>query len=150
MLAAIPIVIGVGLYKMCKPKAIGLDSVPTQDLELYKLSDFTYVEPEVEPTYKSLGVFRITYYCAGACCNGHNAGLDCKGNPLVAGTIATNDLPYGTVVYINYGGEWVEYTVRDRMAKKDRKMPAIDIFIDLPHEVVQDMGVDYYEVFIKE
>ena len=100
------------------------------------------------PKYKSIGTFRITYYCPGSCCNGHNAGVDCKGNPLVPGTIATNDLPYGTKVYFNLDGMMCEYTVRDRMAKKDRPMPAIDVFMDLPHDTVQNMGVDYVEVFV--
>ena len=100
------------------------------------------------PKYKSIGTFKVTYYCPGACCNGHNAGVDCKGNPLVPGTIATNDLPYGTKVYMNINGMMSEYTVRDRMAKKDRPMPAIDVFMDLPHETVQDLGVDYVEVFV--
>ena len=103
-----------------------------------------------EEQYESLGKFKITYYCPGSCCNGSNAGLDCKGNPLRPGTIATNDLPYGTVVYIKWADVWCEYTVRDRMAKKQRSMPHIDIFVDAPHDQVQAMGVNYKEVYIKK
>ena len=136
---------------MFKPKTVNSTSYAVIDLgEPLMLSQCIYEEPEHTPELKSIGTFRITYYCPGACCNGSNAGVDCKGNPLVPGTIATNDLPYGTEVWMNWGGEWIKYTVRDRMAKKERSMPAIDIFVDLPHDFVQDMGVDYMEVFILE
>lgn len=144
------IAICVEIYHLCEPKEIGI----AETVEVQRVADYEFTplnQWEIpEQAYESLGMFKITYYCPGACCNGSNAGVDCKGNPLVSGTIATNDLPYGTVVYINLDGVMVEYTVRDRMRKKERKMPQIDIFMDLPHETVQNLGVDYAEVFIKK
>lgn len=137
----------VEFYHLCEPKVIGV--AQAQKVADYDFTPLNQWEIE-EPSYESLGTFKITYYCPGACCNGSNAGVDCKGNHLVPGTIATNDLPYGTVVYINLDGVMVEYTVRDRMRKKERSMPQIDIFLNLPHETVQNMGVDYAEVFIKK
>lgn len=135
-----------GIRAAFQPKECGITCVAEMVKDNpAKLSDYI-----AYPEFESIGEFRITFYCAGSCCNGHNAGVDCKGNPLVTGTIATNDLPYGTHVWMNIDGMMQEYVVRDRMAKKERSMPAIDIFVDAPHDIVQNMGVLKTEVFIKK
>ena len=156
MLIAIPCAITAWISTWHQTKAVSVidESVHTIDLieedqtEVRWLAEIEAEEEDAQ--YVSIGKFKITYYCPGSCCNGSNAGLDCKGNPLRPGTIATNDLPYGTVVYIKWADVWCEYTVRDRMAKKNRSMPHIDIFVDAPHDQVQNMGVNYKEVYIKK
>ena len=156
LLIAIPCTITawIGTWHQTKAASVIEESVHTIDLIEEEQSDVRWlaeIEAEEEDAqYESIGKFKITYYCPGSCCNGSNAGLDCKGNPLRPGTIATNDLPYGTVVYIKWADVWCEYTVRDRMAKKQRSMLHIDIFVDAPHDQVQNMGVDYKEVYIKK
>lgn len=157
LLISIPCVVVFWISTLHKTKAVSVIDVIANENTSFDLKEeedtrwLAEIEAEEEEAqYESIGKFKITYYCPGSCCNGSNAGLDCKGNPLRPGTIATNDLPYGTVVYIKWGDVWCEYTVRDRMAKKARKMPHIDIFVDAPHKDVQAMGVDYKEVFIKK
>lgn len=118
-----------------------------EELELEPLYLSDYELPK--ETFKSLGTWRITFYCPCSKCNGKNAGYDCHGNKLVDGTIACNDLPQGTEVYINLDGVEKKYVVRDKMAKRFTGKNCIDIFVNVPHKLCQDYGVIYTEVLIK-
>lgn len=109
-----------------------------------------------EPTYTSLGEFRLTAYCpCEKCCGkwGKNRPTDENGNIIVytaSGSIARQGytiaadrtkLPFGTKVYIN--GR--EYEVQDvgGAIKENR----IDIYFE-SHQEALEFGVQYAEVFV--
>lgn len=101
-----------------------------------------------EPELVSLGVWKITAYCACQKCCGKSPddpryGITATGTVAMEGrTIAADPrvLPYGTVVYIDGHA----YTVEDcgGAIKNER----IDIYFD-SHEAALQWGVQYWEVF---
>lgn len=75
-------------------------------------------EPEPEETYEYLGVFKLTAYCTGSCCNSEkNAGKSALGTPLKPYyTVAVDRrvIPLGTPLEINIPGEgWTSFLAED-------------------------------------
>lgn len=110
---------------------------------------FTAPGPQEEPTkepYKSLGIFKLTAYCACTYCCGKNDGITASGTQVVEGkTIGadTDLLPFGTAVVIN--GH--EYIVEDCGGSVKGKH--IDVYME-SHDAAVKFGVQYAEVFIKD
>lgn len=92
-----------------------------------------------------MGKFQITYYCPCSICNGPYGAVDKKGNPLVEGTAAVDPsiIPLGSEFYINNNRRCVANDVGGAI-----KGNHIDIFVDVPHNVCENMGNGYEEVFI--
>ncbi len=65
----------------------------------------------------SFGMFRLTSYCTGHCCNGKWGNITELGGPIVPGrTIAVDKsvIPLGTWVYINIEGQgWQKFRAED-------------------------------------
>lgn len=91
--------------------------------------------------WESLGVWKLTGYCACSKCNGRNAGRTASGAAMIPGrTVATYSLPMGTQVKIN--GHI--YTVEDNGVSGHH----IDI-LHADHKTALDFGVQHAEVFVK-
>lgn len=100
-------------------------------------------EAEPEPEKTSLGVFKLTAYCACEKCCGKTDGITASGAKAVEGvTIAadTKVLPFNTKVIIDSH----EYTVQDvgGAIKGNR----IDVYFD-SHQKALDFGVQYKEIY---
>ena len=94
-----------------------------------------------------LGKFQITYYCPCNICNGGWGAYDYFGNPLKDGTAAvdTSIIPFGTSFQIEENG----YT-RDCIAKDIGgaiKGSHIDVFVNVPHSVCEQMGNSKKDVY---
>lgn len=91
--------------------------------------------------WESLGTWKCTAYCPGACCNSpENAGKTASGAPMVVGeTVAVGHLPFGTRILI--GGH--EYVVEDRGVTGKQ----VDILHE-SHSAAKKFGVHYEQVFI--
>ncbi len=96
-----------------------------------------------EGSLQYMGTFRVTYYCAClSCCSG-GFGITASGTVPVEGrTIAIDpgQIPYGTHVIIN--GH--EYVAEDTGVGVNQ----VDIFVN-SHEYALQLGLDYYDVYIK-
>lgn len=101
-------------------------------------------EPVVyEPETTSLGVFKLTAYCACEKCCGKSDGITASGVKAVEGvTIAadTKVLPFDTKIIV----DGHEYTVQDRGGAI--KGNCIDVYFD-SHQEALDFGVQYKEIF---
>lgn len=119
--------------------------------------EFT-METKPKEEYTSLGIYRLTAYCACEKCCEYWATvrpLDENGKPIVytanqsiakqGVTVAadTSVLPFGTVILI----DGHEYTVQDRggVVVGNR----VDIYFE-SHEEALAFGVQYKEIFVKE
>ena len=96
-----------------------------------------------EPEKESLGVYKLTAYCACKKCCGKTDGITASGVKAVQGvTIAadTKVLPFNTKVII----DGHEYIVQDRggAIKGNR----IDVYFD-SHQKALDFGVQYKEIY---
>ena len=119
------------------------------------LSYLIVEKPEEEmPVYKSLGMFKITHYCDCEICQGKWVGQTASGKePQAFYTIAASkDIPFGTKLYFstNYGnGLLQEFEVQDRGGAITEN--CIDIFVgdSSKHQLANELGVYYTEVFIK-
>ena len=103
----------------------------------------TASEAEQEPAerWESLGVWKLTAYCHGSCCNGRNAGRTASGAPMTDGrTVAVGHLPFGTHLLI----DGHEYVVEDRGVRGNH----VDILFP-DHKSANRFGVKRVEVFIK-
>ena len=97
----------------------------------------------------SLGEFKITAYCGGACCNGKWAGTTASGaTPSEGRTIAVAPwiIPYGTQVKIE-GMDGV-YVAEDTGGFANSNPYQIDLFI-ADHSRTGSWGVRYREVWVK-
>ncbi len=98
------------------------------------------VEPVEE--WESLGVWKCTAYCGGACCNGKNAWKTASGAPMVVGrTVAVGNLPFGTELMI----DGHVYVVEDRGVRGNH----VDILFE-SHGAANNFGVQYKEVFVRK
>lgn len=99
-------------------------------------------EETTKPHLESLGVYKITAYCACKKCCGKTDGITASGTKVKAGrTIAApKNFPFGTKLMIN--GH--VYTVEDRGGAIKGKR--IDIYFDT-HEEALKFGVKNLEVF---
>ncbi len=96
----------------------------------------------------SLGEFKITAYCGGACCNGKWAGTTASGaTPAEGRTIAVAPwiIPYGTEVMIDGMGV---YVAEDTGGFANRNPYQIDLFV-ADHASAASWGVQYHEVWIR-
>ena len=91
--------------------------------------------------WESLGTWKCTAYCPGACCNSpENAGKTASGKPMVVGrTVAVGHLPFGTRLLI----DGHEYVVEDRGVKGHH----VDILHE-SHSAARKFGEQYKQVFI--
>ena len=112
----------------------GIGYVPADNLQ----------DTEVETRQlRSLGNFRITYYCPHACCGTGN-GVTASGRKATVGrTVAISKkwAPLGTHLLIN--GK--EYVVDDRGVTGN----TVDILVNT-HKEAKKRGVDHAEVFVIE
>lgn len=94
-----------------------------------------------------LGKFRITYYCACNICNGGYGAVDYFGNPLKDGTAAvdTSIIPFGTNFLIQENGFLRECVAKDIGGAI--KGNHIDVFVDVPHSVCENLGNSYKDVY---
>ena len=104
--------------------------------------------PVKETNIRSLGVYKLTAYCACVNCCGKTDGITASGVKAIEGiTIAadTNILPFGTRIIID--GDVHEYIVQDRGGAINGNR--IDIYFD-SHQKALEFGVQYKEIFIKK
>lgn len=97
-----------------------------------------------KPSYDYLGYYRLTAYCPCEKCCGVNTGITATGTKATAGrTIGVNpeDIPYGTVVYID-GKPYVAEDTGGAIGHNH-----IDIFFNT-HEEALKFGVQYADVVI--
>ncbi len=97
----------------------------------------------------SLGEFKITAYCGGACCNGKWAGTTASGaTPSEGRTIAVAPwiIPYGTQVRID--GLDGTYVAEDTGGFANSNPYQIDLFV-ANHSSAGSWGVRYREVWVK-
>ena len=114
--------------------------------------NYGFVEPivlEEQTHYRSLGEFKVTYFCGGSCCNSEKyAGMAANGQKLEVGMCAADkSIPFGTELYLNTDGMMECYTVTDRGSAI--KGNHIDIYVP-DHNLANELGVVYTEVFVKE
>lgn len=95
-----------------------------------------------ETTPESLGVFKITAYCACSKCCGKSDGITASGVKATAGrTVAVDtSIPFGTILII----DGHEYVAEDRGGSITENR--IDIFMENHAEAI-NFGVQYKEVF---
>lgn len=104
---------------------------------------------ESESGWVSLGEFKITAYCGGACCNGKWAGTTASGaTPSEGRTIAVAPwiIPYGTQVKI--AGMDGVYVAEDTGGFANKNPYQIDLFV-ADHGSAGSWGVRYREVWVK-
>lgn len=125
---------------------------------LVPLQEYVYVEAEPEPEpavvneteqpkLKSLGIYKLTAYCACSRCCGKCDGITATGTKATAGrTIAVDPskIPYGTEVIVN--GHNPTYIAEDCGGAINGNK--IDIFFNSHAEALK-FGVQYAEVFVK-
>ena len=104
----------------------------------------TFTSLAAEPTY--LGKYKVTYYCSCSKCNGKWGAIDGFGNPLVWGTIATDNsvIPMNTNLAIEGYPDTV-FTVRDNGGGVNGDH--IDMFVPVSHKEAYNMGVNYLDVW---
>lgn len=107
----------------------------------------THLIPQAEKVkLLDVGEFRITYYCndCDACgTDGTTSNGSTLDNTYNSVAVDKSVIPEGSRLLIN-GVEYIANDVGGEINGND-----IDIVIyDTPHEVVHDMGVDHYEVYI--
>lgn len=96
----------------------------------------------IEWEQKYLGDYRITFYCGGPCCCGEWAG-----SPTASGTTPKakhtcacgNDIPYGTVLYVQGLGY---YVCEDRGVGSG----CLDIYVD-NHSDIPSWGLAYIATY---
>lgn len=91
-----------------------------------------------------IGEYKLTYYTDSVECCGKAGQPTASGvYPVDGVTIATDpSIPFGTKLVINNH----IYTVQDRGGAI--KGNVIDVFKDLPHQALLELGVDYADVYI--
>lgn len=132
------------LYSQQIPVVEPLPETPPEDgepPEAIEIRTATEAEAVPEEHWESLGRWKLTHYCHGACCNGSNAGRTASGAPMTDGrTVAVGGLPFGTELMI----EGHRYVVEDRGVSGKH----VDILVS-GHQHAKDLGEKYAEVFIK-
>ena len=97
----------------------------------------------------SLGEFKITGYCGGACCNGHWLGTTASGAVPAEGrtiAVAPSLIPYGTRVRIE--GINSIFTAEDTGGFANRNPRQIDVFY-ADHGRALQSGVSYREIWVQ-
>lgn len=103
---------------------------------------FTACAGEDDGHWKSLGEYKITYYCpCRRCCGRWSGGPTASGTMPEEGVTVASSLPFGTHILID--GD--EYVVEDRGVTGMH----IDIYLE-DHQECLDRGVDYMEVYMWE
>lgn len=152
IMAVTPVLIATAGVKMMtkeiqEPKQ-NVSETPTNVCENKESFDKPYIS---ESGYESLGTFKVTYYCGGACCNGEKyAGWSASNQRLEIGMCAADpSIPFGTELYLSGGvnGLMECYTVADRGSAITGNH--IDIYCE-SHELAKQLGVVYTEVFVKK
>lgn len=118
-----------------------------------KTTDSDEVDPNTVPdqkkiagNWKSLGTFRLTAYCPGACCNGQWAGQTATGvTPTPGRTIAVDRrvIPLGSKIRIE--GDDTIYIAEDTGVSGKH----IDVLV-ANHGLTTQFGVKYKNVYILE
>ncbi len=123
-----------------------------------QVENVTVAEPEPEPTYTSLGEFKLTAYCSCEICCKQWANLRPKdeyGNDIVLGAsgerleplrsiaVDTSIIPYGTEIMI-YDKIFIAHDIGGSV-----KGNHIDIYME-SHEDACAFGLQYAEVFLVE
>lgn len=95
-----------------------------------------------EPASEYLGIWRITAYCnCEACCGVWAYGPTSSGvMPSTWWTVACNDLPDGTIVYVDGLGTF---------EVQDSGVPwgCLDVYVG-DHQTALDFGMKYLDVYI--
>ena len=114
------------------------------EFERPSTQEFVKLPESKKPTYKSLGIGRITAYCPCTSCS------DNWGRQTATGVLATQGvtvavdpkvIPYGSIVVIN-GKEYIAQDCGGAIDDND-----IDIYFD-SHADALKWGVKYIEVFV--
>ncbi len=92
-----------------------------------------------------LGDFKITYYCPCKICNGNYGPYDKNGNKLIDGTAAVDPkiIPMGTTFEIDGSRICTANDVGGAIKGKH-----IDVFVNVPHKVCENMGNTKKSVYI--
>ena len=104
---------------------------------------------QADSGWVSLGEFKVTAYCGGACCNGKWAGTTASGAvPSEGRTIAVAPwiIPYGTQVRIE--GMDAVYVAEDTGGFANSNPYQIDLFVS-DHGHATSWGVSYREIWVK-
>ena len=107
-----------------------VDKVKSLEKELKEKEYPTKARAIEQPKNRSVGqgtpvTITMTFYGDFAHENGGYAGIDCNGNKLVAGTVASNYYPQGT--QFEFNGQI--YTVRDRGGSNFNSANRLDVFV---------------------
>ena len=104
---------------------------------------------QADSGWVSLGEFKVTAYCGGACCNGKWAGTTASGAvPSEGRTIAVAPwiIPYGTQVRIE--GMDAVYVAEDTGGFANSNPYQIDLFVS-DHGHATSWGVSYREIWVE-
>ncbi len=95
-----------------------------------------------------LGNYIITYYCPCSICNGPYGPYDRYGNRLVDGTAAVDPsvIPMGSTFYVEESYGLRRCVARDVGGAINGAH--IDVFVDVPHNVCENMGNSRKPVYI--
>lgn len=130
----------MGIIVLCstsQPAAEAEEVIEAEELE----------EPLEEEELISLGIYKVSHYCACEQCCGKSNGITASGTAAEEGrTCAAEGLPIGTKLLIAETGEIL--TVEDRFGNP-AKTECLDVFIS-DHDRALRMGVYESEVFIVE
>lgn len=148
ILLLVAVVVSVLLYidSVCSLDIRRADTVTMRSASA-KTDTQTVFRGEVDIFYlKSLGVFKITFYCPCEKCCGKTDGITSTGVKAKANhTVAVDPsvIPYGTILYID-GQEYVAEDCGGSIKEK-----RIDVFCNTHTDAIE-RGVMEREVFVKQ
>lgn len=102
-----------------------VNKVKSLEKELKELKEKEYTTKARSIGQGTPVTITMTFYGDFAHENGGYAGIDCNGNKLVAGTVASNYYPQGT--QFEFNGQI--YTVRDRGGSNFNSANRLDVFV---------------------
>lgn len=102
-----------------------VNKVKSLEKELKELKEKEYTTKARSIGQGTPVTITMTFYGDFAHENGGYAGIDCNGNKLVAGTVASNYYPQGT--QFEFNGQI--YTVRDRGGSNFNNANRLDVFV---------------------
>ncbi len=99
-------------------------------------------------TKEYIGDYLITYYCPCSICNGPYGPYDSFGNRLVDGTAAVDPsvIPMNSTFYVEESDGLRSCVARDVGGAINGKH--IDVFVDVPHHICENMGNTRKPVYV--
>lgn len=104
------------------------------------------VNQSILDSYKGMGRYKLSFYCACRKCNGNSHGITASGTHVTEGrTIAVDSrkIPLGSVVHIDGFGDFIAEDTGSAI-----KGNRIDIFVG-SHSEALSLGIKYADVYVK-